>query len=46
VPVIRGGRSNRGNVVTSCKPCNNRKKHMLPIEWEEHLRALADDGEN
>lgn len=37
VPVIRGGKSARGNVVPCCKDCNNRKKHMLPIEWEEYL---------
>jgi 5-methylcytosine-specific restriction endonuclease McrA len=37
VPVIRGGTSSRGNVVPSCKECNNRKKHLLPMEWEEYL---------
>jgi 5-methylcytosine-specific restriction endonuclease McrA len=37
VPVIRGGSSTRGNLVPSCKECNNRKKHMLPVEWEEYL---------
>jgi len=45
VPVIRGGKSGRGNVVPSCKECNNRKKHMLPIEWEEYLTTLAADRE-
>lgn len=43
VPVIRGGKSSRGNVVPCCKECNNRKKHMLPIEWEEYLTTLAVD---
>jgi len=37
VPVIRGGKSARGNVVPCCKECNNRKKHLLPVEWEEYL---------
>lgn len=37
VPVIRGGKSGKGNVVPCCKECNNKKKHMLPIEWEEYL---------
>lgn len=46
VPVIRGGKSYRGNVVSSCKECNNRKKHMLPIEWDEYLTALAGGGGN
>lgn len=44
VPVIRGGKSSRGNVVPSCKACNNKKKHMLPIEWEEYLTTLSDDS--
>ena len=33
VPIIRGGRSTRGNVVPACKTCNNAKKHSLPTEW-------------
>jgi len=28
--------------VTACKECNNKKKHMLPIEWEEYLLRLRD----
>ncbi len=44
VPVIRGGKSSRGNVVPSCKECNNKKKHMLPIEWEEYLTTLSQDA--
>ena len=44
VPVIRGGSSSRGNLVPSCKECNNRKKHMLPIEWEEYLTAHPEGG--
>lgn len=34
VPIIRGGRSTRGNLVPACKPCNDAKKHSLPFEWE------------
>lgn len=41
VPVIRGGKSTKGNIVPSCKECNNKKKHMLPVEWEEYLESLA-----
>ena len=45
VPVIRGGSSSRGNLVPSCKECNNRKKHMLPVEWVEYLGAHpSEDG--
>jgi len=41
VPLTRGGRSTRDNLVPSCKACNNQKKNMLPLEWEEYLEALA-----
>jgi 5-methylcytosine-specific restriction protein A len=32
VPVARGGRSSKGNVVPACKECNNKKKLMTPAE--------------
>ncbi|MCL4457927.1 MAG: HNH endonuclease [Nitrospirae bacterium] len=41
VPLIRGGRSTKINTVTACKECNNKKKHMLPMEWEEYLNSLS-----
>ncbi|MBJ6799120.1 HNH endonuclease [Geomonas propionica] len=44
VPVIRGGKSAKGNVVPCCKECNNKKKHMLPIEWQEYLAGMGRDG--
>jgi 5-methylcytosine-specific restriction endonuclease McrA len=31
VPIIRGGKSTRGNVVPSCKACNTARKHDLPF---------------
>lgn len=34
VPLIRGGRSTKGNLVPACKDCNNRKQHHLAFEWE------------
>jgi 5-methylcytosine-specific restriction endonuclease McrA len=40
VPIIRGGRSSRGNLVPACKDCNNKKKYLLPIEWESYLDTL------
>lgn len=43
VPVIRGGKSTRGNVVPACKECNNRKKHLLPIEWDEYLKNVKGE---
>ena len=40
VPVVRGGRSTKGNVVPCCKECNNQKKYLLPIEWQGYLDKL------
>jgi 5-methylcytosine-specific restriction endonuclease McrA len=34
VPIIRGGKSTRGNLVPSCKSCNSERKHRLPFEDE------------
>ena len=42
VPLSRGGKSSKGNIVPSCKECNNKKKYFLPIEWEEYLRTLSN----
>lgn len=44
VPVIRGGRSTKGNIVPCCKECNNRKSHMLPVEWEEFMKRMGEEG--
>ncbi len=44
VPMARGGKSIKGNVVPACKVCNNKKKYMLPIEWEEYLQSLTEDS--
>jgi len=40
VPLTRGGKSTKGNLVAACKDCNNRKKYLLPIEWDEYLQSL------
>jgi 5-methylcytosine-specific restriction protein A len=42
VPLIRGGRSTRGNMVLACKTCNNRKKYLLPMEWEDYLQNSVE----
>jgi 5-methylcytosine-specific restriction enzyme A len=42
VPIIRGGRSIRANLVPSCHACNARKQSSLPWEWEVYLRGLPD----
>ncbi|MGV1099239.1 HNH endonuclease [Thiovibrio sp. JS02] len=41
VPLARGGTSSKGNMVTCCKECNNLKKTMLPIEWQEYMERLG-----
>jgi len=38
VPIIRGGKSTKGNVAAVCKDCNNKKKHSLLMEWEDYKR--------
>ena len=43
VPIVRGGASSRGNVVPACKECNNRKKYLLPMEWEEYLNGVKGE---
>jgi 5-methylcytosine-specific restriction endonuclease McrA len=43
VPLVRGGRSSRGNLVPACKECNNRKKYLLPMEWDEFLHGIKGD---
>lgn len=40
VPLSRGGKSSKGNIVPACKTCNNKKKYLLPIEWDEYLQSL------
>jgi len=37
VPLSRGGRSTKDNLVPCCKSCNTKKKTMLPVEWEEYV---------
>ncbi|MEJ5226619.1 HNH endonuclease [Thermodesulfovibrio sp.] len=40
IPLIRGGKSKKGNLVPCCKDCNNKKKYLLPFEWEDYLKSL------
>ena len=34
VPLSRGGKTSKGNVVPCCKECNTKKKHLLIMELE------------
>jgi len=40
VPLVRGGKSVKSNLVPACKSCNNNKKYLLPIEWDEYLASI------
>jgi 5-methylcytosine-specific restriction endonuclease McrA len=40
VPLVRGGRSTKDNLVTACKSCNTKKRTMLPMEWEEYMDSI------
>jgi 5-methylcytosine-specific restriction endonuclease McrA len=44
VPIVRGGKSVKGNIVPACKECNSRKKYLLPLEWDEYLKKLKSDS--
>lgn len=44
VPVSRGGRSNKANIVASCKKCNNDKTYLTPAELI--LRRLENEDHN
>jgi 5-methylcytosine-specific restriction endonuclease McrA len=32
IPLIRGGKSIKANLVPACKDCNSQKKYKLPME--------------
>lgn len=32
LPIVRGGKSTKGNIVACCKQCNNDKKYLTPAE--------------
>jgi len=40
IPLGRGGTSDKINIVAACKECNNKKKYLLPTEWEEYMQSL------
>lgn len=47
IPIVRGGKSVKSNLVPACKECNSKKKYMLPIEWQQYLNSfnLSDSEE-
>lgn len=40
IPLVRGGKSEKFNLVPCCKDCNSRKQQMLPWEWDVYLDRL------
>jgi len=43
VPLSRGGRSVKGNIVPCCKNCNNEKKYLTPVDMI--LKELDEKGQ-
>ena len=43
VPLSRGGRSTKNNIVACCKACNNKKKYFTPVDII--LKELKDQEE-
>ncbi len=41
IPIIRGGKTTKNNIAAACKECNNKKKYLLPMEWEEYLSGFT-----
>jgi 5-methylcytosine-specific restriction endonuclease McrA len=41
IPLARGGRSTKDNLVPCCKECNIKKKSSLPVEWDEYMDDLS-----
>jgi 5-methylcytosine-specific restriction enzyme A len=40
VPLSRGGKSTKSNIVPACKSCNTMKKQLLPMEWQAYLDSF------
>lgn len=34
LPLARGGKTTKNNVVPCCKECNTRKKSRMPAQWD------------
>ncbi|MGA1867598.1 MAG: HNH endonuclease [bacterium] len=43
VPLSRGGKSIKGNIVPCCRECNREKKYYTPVDMI--LRTLHKDAE-
>lgn len=46
IPVARGGKSTKKNVVPSCKPCNTERGHKFDVERVmDEMRASGELGD-
>jgi 5-methylcytosine-specific restriction protein A len=45
IPVVRGGKSTKSNVVVSCKPCNSEKKYLTPVEMTMQAMAVESSAQ-
>jgi 5-methylcytosine-specific restriction protein A len=46
IPLARGGVSEKINLVAACKECNNKKKYLLPTEWDEYMKTIISDSDD
>lgn len=46
IPLVRGGRSIRANMVAACKDCNTKKQSLLVWEWQAYLDTLDPSAES
>ena len=43
VPISRGGKSTKGNLVPCCKECNSKKTYMTPVDM---VIKIMEEGKN
>ena len=43
IPLIRGGRSIRANLVPCCKDCNSKKQSLLAWQWDAYIEGFTRD---
>ena len=43
VPLVRGGRSMKSNLVPCCADCNANKRDLIPVEWSAYLAGLREE---
>jgi 5-methylcytosine-specific restriction protein A len=43
VPIIRGGLTTKSNIVVCCRPCNQRKADLTPVEIQLNSALTTSD---